>query len=380
MPLRMPRKEPPGDLVMHLVRFARAVRQHDMVVGLSEEIDAASALAHVDIGDRNEVRLALRATFRIRYRDWQAFDELFARLWGLEGSACDLPSPPPAVAPESAEGFDEEDARWRPPRAEAPAAGGGAQGSRPAYSPDLLLRSKSFEACSEIELEAIEHQIARLVRKLATRRSRRLVPSNGRGLVDLRRSLRRGIDLIDLAARRRAIEQPKLVMLCDTSGSMDAYSRFLLEFMVALKRRAHRTEVFAFNTSLSRLTPWLANEAIEEILSRLIAEVPDWSGDTRIGECLLSFVDNYLLGLVDARTVLVILSDGLDRGDPEKLVEAMGRLRARARRLIWLNPLLGDPRYRAEARGMKAALPFIDHFAAAHNLESLAQLIPYLVA
>jgi uncharacterized protein with von Willebrand factor type A (vWA) domain len=194
--------------------------------------------------------------------------------------------------------------------------------------------------------------------------------------VDLRRSFRRAVgtrgDFAWLARRARAIEEPKLVLLCDTSGSMDAHSRFFLAFILALKRVARRTEAFAFNTKLTRLTPWLAPGKIGVTLDRLAAEVPDWSGGTRIGECLAEFVLHYQRSALDSNSVVIILSDGLDCGEPEVLAQAMRAIHSRARRVIWLNPLKGDARYEPLARGMAAALPFVDDFATAHNLESLA--------
>ncbi|MFL5300138.1 MAG: vWA domain-containing protein, partial [Anaeromyxobacteraceae bacterium] len=231
----------------------------------------------------------------------------------------------------------------------------------------------------------MERLLDRLAARLATRRARRLAPAP-RGGADLRRSLRRafstGGELLSLARRAHPVETARLVVLCDTSGSMDAHARFLLAFARALKRVAKRTEVFAFNTELVRITPWLSSGRGRQgaVLERLAEAVPDWSGGTRIGECLAAFVDRHLASLVDARTVVIVLSDGLDRGDAALLADAMRRIQARARRVIWLNPLLGDPRYEPTARGMAAALPFIDRFAPAHDLESLERLLPSLAS
>lgn len=206
----------------------------------------------------------------------------------------------------------------------------------------------------------MERLLWHLAEQLATRRSRRLVPTP-RGQADLRRSLRRafstGGELLSLAHRAHPVETPRLVVLCDTSGSMDAHARFLLAFVRALKRVAKRTEVFAFNTELVRITPWLSSGQQGAVLARLAEAVPDWSGGTRIGESLDAFVAHHLAALVDARTVVVVLSDGLDRGDPGLLARAMRRIHDRAGRVIWLNPLLSDPRYEPTARGMAAALP-----------------------
>jgi uncharacterized protein with von Willebrand factor type A (vWA) domain len=161
---------------------------------------------------------------------------------------------------------------------------------------------------------------------------------------------------------------------------MDPHGRFLLAFLLALKKAARRTELFAFNTSLVRLTPWVSAAKIGATLERLAAGVPDWSGGTRIGASLSDFAARYLTEMVDAKTVVVIVSDGLDRGDTDMLARAMRAIRLRARRVIWLNPLLGDPRYEPTAQGMAAALPFVDVLAPAHNLASLQRLIPMVAA
>jgi uncharacterized protein with von Willebrand factor type A (vWA) domain len=210
------------------------------------------------------------------------------------------------------------------------------------------------------------------------------VPTRSRGRIDLRRSLRDAVstdgELLRLARRARAVEEPRIVVLCDTSGSMDPHGRFLLAFLLALKKAARRTELFAFNTSLVRLTPWVSAAKIGATLERLAAGVPDWSGGTRIGASLSDFAARYLTEMVDAKTVVVIVSDGLDRGDTDMLARAMRAIRLRARRVIWLNPLLGDPRYEPTAQGMAAALPFVDVLAPAHNLASLQRLIPMVAA
>jgi uncharacterized protein len=374
------------DLVTHVARFAGALRMHGIRVGLCDEVDGVSALTLVDLLDRSEVRLALRTALKIRRRDREAFDELFGRFWGGEEGVAPRQERPPARPMAGRAGGH---LRWGQSQIAGRDQGGSEQqdsaaGDAPGYSPEVLLRMKSFDACTPEDLAALELLLQRLARRLATRRSRRLVPTLGRGRVDLRRSFRRAVgmggELLSLARRRRARESPRLVLLCDTSGSMDAHVRFLLAFVLSLTRVARRTEVFAFNTSLTRLTPWLSPGKIGPTLDRLAAGVRDWSGGTRIGESLAEFTRGYLEETVNAGTVVVILSDGLDRGDTALLVDAMRAIRARARKVIWLNPLLGDPRYEPTARGMQAALPYLDHFCPAHNLESLERLLPMLAA
>ncbi len=209
-------------------------------------------------------------------------------------------------------------------------------------------------------------------------------PSTSGGQVDLRKSFRGALatdgELIRLARRRRRREKPELVALCDTSGSMDLYSRFVLAFVLALRRATRGTEIFAFNTALTRLTRIVAPTNLQRTLGRLAAEVPDWSGGTRLGDCLQQFVDGYMDRLVGSRSVVLIFSDGLDLGDPERVSHAMASIHARARKVVWLNPLAGDPRYRPEARGMQAALPYIDHLLPAHSLEALERSLPMMAA
>jgi uncharacterized protein len=373
-----------GDLVVHLARLAGELRGAGVPVSVGDAEDALRGLLRVDLSDRGEVREALRCTLKIRPRDAAAFEALLERLWRGAGAPWQRPPPPPA----SGHGPGNPRAPAPAPTA-APAAQDGVrrvevgEGDEPGASPEVLLRQKPFDRCDERDLARMERLLARLAARLATRRSRRLAPAP-RGQADLRRSLRRafstGGELLTLARRARPVETPRLVVLCDTSGSMDAHARFLLAFVRALKRVAKRTEVFAFNTELVRITPWLSAGRQGDVLARLARAVPDWSGGTRIGESLDAFVAGHLAALVDARTVVVILSDGLDRGDTALLARAMRRIHDRARRVIWLNPLLDDPRYQPTARGMAAALPFVDRLAPAHDLESLELLLPLLAS
>ena len=364
------------DLVVQVAALSRALRQRGVAVVLSDAIDGAAALTHLDLLERDEVRWGLRTALKVRRRDWAVFDELFAQFWsvtprrgapGVERVA----NPPEADKRRSAPGRGIDSVQGAPG-----ADGNDVGGTMPGYSPDALLRRKAFDECTDQDLAAMERLLRRRPPvQVASRRSRRLVPTPGRGRVDLRRSFRRAVgtegDLLWLARRARALEEPRLVLLCDTSGSMDPHARFLLAFILSLRRVVKHIEVFAFNTSLTRVTRWLTTGRFRSTLDRLAANVPDWSGGTRIGECLADFAANHLEAVVDARTDVVILSDGLDCGDPEVLASAMRAVRRRARAVVWLNPLLGDARYRPEARGMAAALPFVDRFAPAHNLESL---------
>lgn len=371
-----------SDLVLHLARFASALRGRGVAVSLSDEADGLAALTLIDLGDRDEVRRALRTALKIRPRDVATFEELFAALWSAQEAGS---SNPPLQAPRIANPARPQPGGRLPGRDGAPRSESAvAAGEEPGYSPEAVLRRKSFEDLSPADRTEMERLLGRLALRLATRPSRRRVPVRGRGEVDLRRSFRRALshggEFLSLAQRARPIERPRLVVLCDTSGSMDPHTRFLLTFVLALKQVARRSEIFVFNTALVRLTPWMRQGRIDLTLERLASQVPDWSGGTKIGECLADFADHYLDELVDGSTVVIILSDGLDRGDVGPLGRAMRAIRARARRVLWLNPLAGDARYEPTARAMAAAVPYIDRLLPAHNLESLERLIPLLAA
>ena len=371
------------DLLVHLARFAGALRQKGVGVAIGDEIDAANALALVDLCDPDEIRRALLVALKIQPGDRATFDALLEAFWRSQRASAEsggharrvaVPALPEGrasseIAPLS-EGTDLREA--------------GLDRHHPGYTRDVVLRRKPFEECSDRDLADMERLLARLAPRWAARRSRRLKPVRGRGQPDLRRSFRRAVstngEMIALAHRARVLTVPHVVVLCDTSGSMDVHVKFLLAFVLALKSVARTTEVFAFNTSLIRLTPWLSPGRIARTIERLAVDLPGWSGGTRIGESLMEFVAKYQQQFVTPRSTVVILSDGLDRGDTTLVAGAMKVIRSKARRIVWLNPLSGDPRYEPTARAMQAALPFIDRLAPAHNLESLERLVPELAA
>ena len=366
------------DVAAQLARLAGAMREHGIRVALSDEIDAATALTLVDLADRAEVQRGLRIALKVRRDAWATFDRLFDEIWG--GRLVPEVPVPPRTYPREQRG-----AQWRwdgarvclvLPEPERP------EGDEAGYSPEALLRRKPFDQLSSSELAAMERLLARLALRLAARRSRRLIRTRGRGVVDLRRSFRHAVgtegEPLCLARRTRARDEPRLVLLYDTSGSMAPYTRCHLSFAFALRRVIRRVEIFAFNTALTRVTRFVAPAKIARSLERLTAAVPDWSGGTRIGECLAEFVARHQQTLAGRDTTMVLVSDGLDLGDTARLAGAMRALHDSARTIVWLNPLAGDARYEPTADGMRAALPYVDHFGPAHNLESLERLLRFL--
>jgi uncharacterized protein with von Willebrand factor type A (vWA) domain len=249
----------------------------------------------------------------------------------------------------------------------------------PAMSDQESLAGQDFATFSADQLDEVLRLTIQIARRLARRISRRRRPVRRRGRVDLRRTLRANLtraDLIELRFRARKRKKTKLVLLCDVSGSMDLYSRFLLQFLFAIQTVFRQVETFTFSTRLTRITTHLKARSYRQVLRRL-GEVRDWSGGTRIGDSLAEF--NREWGrIVDRRTIVIVLSDGWDTGDPEVLSTELLRIKRRAARVIWLNPLLGNPSYEPLTRGMAAALPLVDHFAPAHNLASLRDLAQQL--
>src|SRR5438445_304676 len=237
------------------------------------------------------------------------------------------------------------------------------------------LVNQDFSTFGADQLDELLRLTVKIARRLAHRMSRRRRPVKRKGRVDLRRTLRANLtrgDLIELRFRERKRKKVRLVLLCDVSGSMDLYSRFLLQFLFALQNVFGRVETFIFSTRLTRITELLRGRSYRQVLRRL-TDVRDWSGGTRIGESFAQFNREWP-HLVDRRTIVIVLSDGWDTGEPDVLATELMRIKRRAARLIWLNPLLGNPSYEPLTRGMAAAMPLIDDFAAGHNLAAFGDL------
>ena len=367
-----------------VTRFAALLRAQALPVTLIQVLDAVRALDHLDITDRGELYLGLRTVFVSRPEETPIFDRCFDAFWRAgepgEQIIAGLLAPAPGADTDAlslpAGGEQKREAlaldTW------GDDDGGEDQGEPlgvPAVSDQESLAGQDFATFAPDQLDEVLRLTIQIARRLARRISRRRRPVRRRGRVDLRRTLRANLtraDLIELRFRARKRKKTKLVLLCDVSGSMDLYSRFLLQFLFAVQNVFRRVETFTFSTRLTRITEHLRSRSYRQVLRRL-GEVRDWSGGTRIGESLAEF--NREWGrLVDRRTIVIILSDGWDTGDPDVLAAELLRIKRRAARVIWLNPLLGNPSYEPLTRGMAAALPLVDHFAPAHNLASLRDL------
>lgn len=356
-----------------------------MRVTSSEIIDATRAVTVVDITDKEDFRLALRPTLTRGFDDLEKFDQLFDLFWGEaeldEELAPDEAAPEPGAPQIQDEKGEESLSQLTGEQAESLEATDD-EAEQAVYSPMEVLTQKDFSSFRADEIARLARAVLLMAQKLATRYSRRMRQTRRGSLVDprrtMRRSLRYGGTAVELLRKKRKIRKLRLVLLCDVSRSMDAYSRFLLQFIHAFQHALGRVESFVFSTSLTRVTDYFHTNDIYRALDRISREVPDWSGGTRIGLSLRAFNREFAPRVVNSNTVIIVLSDGLDTGDTELLESSMQELRRRARKLIWLNPLLGSPEYRPLARGMSAALPFVDFFAPAHNLASLEELGKHL--
>jgi uncharacterized protein with von Willebrand factor type A (vWA) domain len=243
------------------------------------------------------------------------------------------------------------------------------------------LADKDFGEFTADEITRARIALERLEWSPGERRTRRWIPGGG-SRIDLRRtlarSLRTGGDVIELPRRMRRIRPRQLVLLCDVSGSMERYSRMLLHFAHALTRRQRRVEAFLFSTELTRITMQLRARRISEAVSAVSRAVPDWSGGTRIGAAIRQFHQQWTRRALRGSPVVLLISDGWDRGEPDVLRAQIARLQRSCHRLIWLNPLIGTVGYEPLTRGLQAALPYVDDFLPARTLTNLADLALHL--
>jgi uncharacterized protein len=373
-----------------LVGFGRLLRVRGLPVGTGRLLAFCRAVAALDRLDRDSLYWAGRLTMIGRRQDFAAYDEAF-RTWFpsardelLSSMAELLPRTtlPPELEVELLEGLAEEG--WSAAEGGEDDGDGGEELIGVVASVAEVLRGKSFEELSEQERLLAHAQVRRLAVRLPRRRSRRQRPARAGRSFDLRRTLRASLrtqgEPFRRAWRARRPKTRPLVLVLDVSGSMSSYSRVLMQFGFAATRAGQRVEVFCFGTRLTRVTRALARSEPDEALRRVARTVHDWDGGTRIGASLKELLDRYGQQAWLRGAVVVLCSDGLERGDPELLAAQMARLGRLAHRLVWVNPLKGSPRYQPLARGMSAALPHVDVFLPGHNLASLEALCQVLSA
>ena len=373
-------------LFHNLLHFSRLLHSAGLDVHAGRMPDVTAALDHIDIGNRSDFYFTLRTLLIHRHQDLEPFDEAFRVFWRRrpdDRSTMDL----------RALG---ERRRFSNPQVDFPAKQPAASDNDTAlptlpevvdriaamsYSSREVSRTKDFAEFTERELKEAKAMLDGLRWEPELRQTRRWIPGPGTR-ADLRRLIRKnmscGGELLEIPARVRKEKRRPLILLCDISGSMERYSRMLLHFIHTLSDRMDRVEAFLFATRLTRITRELADRGVDEAILKISRQVSDWSGGTRIGDSVRAFNVNWARRTLAHRSVVLVISDGWDRGDPELLHTEIGRLRRTCHRLIWLNPLLGSPDYQPLTRGMRAALPFIDDFLPVHNVDSLEALAVHL--
>ncbi len=371
-----------GHILPNLLRFAGVLRRLGLDAGPTNVLDLVRATEHIPIGRRGDFYQAARSIFVHRRQDLPIFDEAFQVFWRKPNTArsgMDLRSMGEQRRfrkPQVSAGHDE-------PMDDSLALDGDPDDDSVSqvnltrtYSAREVLRQKDFAQFTGGEIADARRMMASLRWDLGQRRTRRMVPGGGASL-DLRRTLRRSLqyggELFDLAGRGPKSRPRSLALICDVSGSMERYTRMLLHFIHAIAAGLP-IEAFLFATRLTRITRQLRYRSIDQAIAEVSRAVPDWAGGTRIGEAVKTFNYQWLRRTLRGQAIVMIISDGWDRGEPELLARETSRLQRSCHRLMWLNPLLGSPDYQPLTQGMQAALPYVDDFLPVHNMNSLQAL------
>lgn len=379
---------PGGHILSNLLLFGRLLRRLGLDVHVGRMLDAVSVIEDIGLSRKHDFRAALRTLLVHRKDDLALFDEAFVVFWRQ-------PKDPKTTLDLRSMG---EQRRFRQPQVGPPppdASPNGLDGSSDESDEDIdridltrtfsareVLRKKSFADYTPEEFARARAMIEELRWDLGRRRTRRWGRGEGRHL-DLRRALRRAVrfggEPVDLPTRRRKTRPRRLVLICDVSGSMERYTRMLLQFIHTLYGGLdNRVEAFLFATRLTRVTGKLGHRDIDHAVNEVSKAVPDWSGGTRIGDVLKTFNFQWARRVLGWGSVVLVISDGWDRGDPGLFAQEMARLRRSSYRLVWLNPLAGAENYEPLTRGMRAALPYIDDLLPIDNLASLEDLARHL--
>jgi uncharacterized protein with von Willebrand factor type A (vWA) domain len=375
---------PSDSFVENILSLVDLLRRAGVPVSSSQVMDFLRALALVNIGDRQQVYHAARCTLISRYEHLRLFETLFNAFWQARSDS------PPARGQKAprAPRHDQQQrpvlitymaSRALPSDPELDVADKSAT-----YSSLEVLQRKDFSQMTPEELDAVKRLIQDMRWQACLRQTRRLVASRSGETLHMRRviasAVQHGGVPLALAWQTRKIKQRPIVLLADISGSMEQYSRLVLQFFYSLSHSLKNVECFVFGTRLTRITAQLKLKNIDRAVSEAAAEVTDWAGGTRIGESLATFTKQWSRRVLHRGAILLIVSDGWELGDVEILCAQMRYLQLRCHRLIWLNPLMGKSSYQPLVEGMAAALPYVDDFLPIHNLQSLSTLAAHLAA
>ncbi len=370
----------PGKILSHFLHFARQLRVRGLKITPDRVMDAARSLEVIDLSRREDFYMALKVNFVSSKEDAVLFDELFERYW----------SAIQALAPDAAEPDQEEHRAEEIGEEEEikileelqlsieDEEGAEAKEHGQEYSAQEILMAKDFSQFAPEDWEAADQEFLRLLARMVMRHSRRRELSSKGREIDFRRSfrgaLRHGGEFLKLFRRRRRIKPLKILAVFDVSGSMDPSTRFILKLIFGLEKIFARSEFFVFSTRLTRITDIVKSHKWAAALERISQRAKDWSGGTKIGFSLQALNRQYIRDLTAESAVVILVSDGWDRGNPEVLAWELQQLKRKVRRLIWMNPLLGTRGYQPLAQGMRTALPYIDEFLPAGNLKGFRAL------
>jgi uncharacterized protein len=364
-----------------IVEFCRFACENGISAGVKESLDALRAARAVGIANREDLKFALRAVLCSSKANWDLFEAIFETFWsGLQADTrLELGKRSKNTREQESQ---QENAELALMGQSSSATVEGEGKAVLGATTNERLKKADFSEVANTDLAELERISLRLLQQMSLRLSRRIKKIASHGRIDLRRTIRRSIgrggDPIDLSFRSRKLQQLKLVIVLDVSGSMNPYSIFFVRFAYALQKYFKRVDTFLFSTQLTEITSALRARQLRDALESLAEQAAGWSGGTKIGDSLRELNLRHGRRLFSRDTVFMVLSDGWDTGDPEMLAEQLSAIKRRVRKLMWLNPLLGMADYQPITRGMNAALPYIDVFAPAHNLESLLELEGHL--
>lgn len=361
-----------------IIGFVNYCRDANLPVGLSHTMEALIASGAGFANDYQSFKYALKALFCTQTEQHEAFDKCFDVYWGKrkhdyaprttkKGNTNMVKKSNSSLVLMGFNPNKRKDEKEHEEEAK------NVSGSSRIES----LKATDFSSLAAMDNKLLNELMEQLLKQLNHRLKRKL-ESTSKGKIDLRKTIRNNISngnmLIELERKDRKKEKYRLILLLDVSGSMDKYSFFLLKFIWSLKSNLKHIEAFVFSTKLLRITDFLHRKQLDYSLWQMSQNADNWSGGTKIGECLKEFNDRYSKRILNGKSITIVLSDGLDNGETELLASELNRIKMRTSKLVWLNPLKGMRGYAPEAKGMKAALPSLDVFDSAHNLESLTRL------
>jgi uncharacterized protein with von Willebrand factor type A (vWA) domain len=363
--------------------FSRTLRRAGLPVTMGQALDHLRALEIIDLARRDHVYFATRALLVTRAEDLGVFDAVFEDFW-MNRSRSKLKPPKrqqnslaSSGQPFNISSYKDFKSRHFREEPEVDDKAG-------RFSAHEALMSRRFSEMSPEELEAVRKLIRNMQWRVSNRPTRRYIPSRKGPRLHLRAIFadagKHGGVPLNILRRKQKVKQRPIIALADISGSMEKYSRLLLQFLHSMARGLNDVETFVFGTRLTRLTQQLRLRNIDRAVAESARQVIDWSGGTRIGDCLATFNRRWSRQVLHRGSIVVVISDGCERGDPATLRKEMRFLQHRCHRLIWLNPYLGGQGYQPSVEGMSTALPFVDDFLSIRNLRSLHDLADHLGA